>query len=60
MHQHLVALLFCADMRRSEVADLIWQDVEPTARPGVGISYVPPAERGGREVTEDARTPLPR
>ena len=30
----IVALLFCAGMRRSEVADLRWQDVEPTAKPG--------------------------
>ena len=30
----IIALLFCAGMRRSEVADLRWQDVEPTAKPG--------------------------
>lgn len=30
----IVALLFCAGMRRSEVAALRWADVEETARPG--------------------------
>ena len=30
----IVALLFCAGLRRSEAAAVCWQDIEPTARAG--------------------------
>ena len=56
----IVALLFCAGMRRSEVADLRWQDVEPTAKPGTDRNLTArptktvklPARRQARHFTQ--------